>query len=274
MLDKALVESPDGVRLQNTYLAILVRENGPEAASEYLQKATTRSENPWTDRPDLLLRRVELIVLAGGPEQAQKLNALERDVSKYEASQHPKLWKKIARTYYHMTPRRMADAKRCLTNAAVDGLDQIYSIGLFELARESGNELEMQAQIDEAAERYGKDTAVPQFLQARFLLWKHMQGNQLGMQLVESADRLADEIARSRPRWQRLLELKGSIKELQGEIKQAIDFYQESLEAGPLDVVTVRHLVELLVKDNRYAEAREALMQLNKIRSKLSQKNN
>ncbi|MEC7501810.1 MAG: tetratricopeptide repeat protein [Planctomycetota bacterium] len=265
LLDKALVESPDGVRLQNTYLAILVRENGPEAASEYLQKATTRSENPWTDRPELLLRRVELIVLAGGPGQAEKLKALEKDVSKYEASQHPKLWKKMARTYYHMTPRRMADAKRCLTNAAVDGLDQIYSIGLFELARESGNELEMQAQIDEAAERYGKDTAVPQFLQARFLLWKHMQGNQPGMQLVESADRLADEIARSRPRWQRLLELKGSIKELQGEIKQAIDFYQESLEAGPLDVVTVRHLVELLVKDNRYAEAREALMQLNNI---------
>ena len=265
LLDKALVEFPDGVRLQNTYLAIVAQQNGPEAAAEYLQHATTRSENPWTDRAELLLRRVELIVLAGGPGQAEKLKALEKDVSKYEASQHPKLWKKMARTYYHMTPQRMADAKRCLTNAASDGLDQVYSIGLFELARESGNELEMQAQIDEAAERYGKDTAVPQFLQARFLLWKHMQGNQPGMQLVESADRLADEIARSRPRWQRLLELKGSIKELQGEVKQAIDFYQESLDAGPLDVVTVRHLVELLVKDNRYAEAREALMQLNNI---------
>ena len=265
LLDKALAETPDGVRLQNTYLAILVRENGPEVASAYLKDATSRQENPWTDRPELFLRRVELIVLAGGPDQAKKLKTLEDDVTKYEAIEQPNLWKKIARTYYHLTPQRMADAKRCLTNAAANGSDQLYPIGLFELARESGNELEMQAQIDEAAERFGSDTGVPQFLKARFLLWKHLQGNQPGMQLVESADRLADEIARSRPKWQRLLELKGSIKELQGDIKQAIDFYQESLDAGPLDILTVRHLVELLVKDNRYGEAREALMQLNNI---------
>ena len=181
MLDEALVEAPDGVRLQNTYLAVLVRENGPEAAAAYLKDATTRAENPWTDRPELFLRRVELIVLAGGPDQVKKLKALENDVAKYEASEHAKLWTKIARTYYRLTPQRLADAKRCLTNAASDDSDQLYPIGLFELARESGNELEMQAQIDEAAERFGDDTGVPQFLKARFLLWKHMQGNQPGM---------------------------------------------------------------------------------------------
>jgi len=264
-LDQALIESPDAVRLQNTYLAILVRENGVESAHEYLQKSTTREQDPWTDRPELLLRRVELIVLAGGLAQAEQVNLLEKDISRYEKKQQGKLWKKIARTYYHMTPPRREDAKRCLRNAADGDVNQVYSIGLFELARESGNELEMQAQIDEAAARYGKDTAVPQFLQARFWIWKHVEGNQIGMQLVESADRLADAIARTRPRWQRLLELKGSIKELQGDIKQAIDFYQESLDLGPLDVVTIRHLVELLVKDGRFEEAREALMRLNNV---------
>ena len=264
-LDQALIESPDAVRLQNTYLAILVHENGVESAHEYLQKATTREQDPWTDRPELLLRRVELIVLAGGPAQAKQVNLLEKDISRYEKNKQGKLWKKIARTYYYMTPPRREDAKRCLRNAADGDVNQVYSIGLFELARESGNELEMQAQIDEAAERYGKDTAVPQFLQARFWLWKHVEGNQIGMQLVESADRLADAIARTRPRWQRLLELKGSIKELQGDITQAIDFYQESLDLGPLDVVTIRHLVELLVKDGRFEEAREALMRLNNV---------
>ena len=265
ILDQALIESPGAVRLQNTYLAILVRENGAAAATDYLENATTRAENPWTDRPELFLRRVELIVLAGGSDQAKKVRALENDISKYGVNQQGKLWKKLARTYYHLTPSRREDAKRCLRNAADGDDDQVYSVGLFELARESGNELEMQAQIDEAAERFGKDSAVPQFLQARFYLWKHLQGNQSGMQLVEAADRLADQIARTRPKWQRLLELKGSIKELQGDAKQAIDFYQESLASGPLDVVTVRRLVELLVKDGRFGEAREALMQLNNV---------
>jgi tetratricopeptide (TPR) repeat protein len=264
-LDQALIESPDAVRLQNTYLAILLRENGPEFASEYLDNATTREDNPWIDRPELLLRRAELIVLAGGTEQAKKVKAIEDDIARYDENDQGKLWKKIARTYYHMTPPRREDAKRCLQNAAKGDVDQVYSIGLFELARELGDELEMQAQIDESADRYGKDTAVPKFLQARFYLWKHLAENQPGMQLIESADRLADEIARTRPKWQRLLELKGSIKELQGDIKQAIDFYQESLASGPLNVVTVRHLVELLVKDGRFDDARAALMQLNNV---------
>ena len=47
------------------------------------------------------------------------------------------------------------------------------------------------------------------------------------MRLVPPADRLAEQIAKKRPKWQRLLELKGSIQELQGAFNAAIDFYQE-----------------------------------------------
>ena len=266
-LNEALIEFPDAARLQNTYLALMVREQGAEAALEYLKTATTRDENPWTDRPELFLRQAELIVLAGGPEQAKKVKALEKEILNYEENDQGKLWKKIARIYYQLTPSRREDARRCLRTAGEKDADQVYTIGLFELAREAENELEMQAQVDEAANRFGKNTPVPQFLEARYLLWKYQQDPVKGkrMRLVQTADRLADQIAKKRPKWQRLLELKGSIQELQGDFNAAIDFYQESIDAGPLDALTVRHLVELLVQQGQYDEARKVLLRLNNV---------
>ena len=261
LLAQALLQYPDATRLQNLILAILVREQGPDVALEHLVDAVTRKESPWTDSPELFLRRAELVALVGGPQQAERIKELETKIEKYEEAVQPKLWKKIAKMYYRITPPRRRDAKRCLQLAAKDDQDQIYTIGLFELEREVGNELEMQTQIDAAVERFGKDNDIPKYLQARYLLWQYDKDLE-ATALLEKASRLADEIALARPRWQNLLQLKGMINEYQGNFGRAIEFLEDSLDAGPMDVAVVRHLIELLAREGRFDEARKILLRL------------
>jgi len=268
MLAEALVEYPDAMRLQNLYLAILVREQGADVALEHLVKAVTQDENPWTDSPDLFLRRAELVALVGGPNQAEQIKQLETEIPKYEESVQSKLWKKLAKMYYHISPPRRRDAKRCLQLAAKDDQDQVYTIGLFELEREVGNELEMQAQIDAAIERFGKANDIPKYLQARYLLWQYDQDTEAAS-LLQKASRLADEIALTRPRWQKLLELRGMINENQDNVGRAIEFYEDSLDAGPMDITVVRHLIELLAREGRFDEARKILLRLTNIPQEL-----
>jgi tetratricopeptide (TPR) repeat protein len=263
-LSAAIIEQPDAIRLQNTYLAILVGEEGSAAALEYLINATTRDENPWSDSPELFLRRAELIGLVGGLHQAERVKELEAEIPKYADSVKPKLWKKLAKMYYHLTPRQREDAKRCLQLAAKSDQDELYSLGLFELAFETENDLEMQAQIDDAAERYGKDNEVPKYLEARYLLWQYDQNSE-DASVLEKINQLADQIAVNRPRWRNFLSLKGLINERQGNINGAIDFYTACLDAGGTDIVIVRHLVELLALEGRFDEARKILMRLSNI---------
>jgi tetratricopeptide (TPR) repeat protein len=268
ILTEALVQYPDAIRLQNLVLAILVREQSAAVALEHLVDAATRTENPWTDSPQLFMRRAELVALVGGLHQAERIKELETKIEKYEEAIQSKLWKKLARMYYHTAPPRRRDAKRCLQLAAKGDQDQVYTIGLFELEREVGNELEMQAQIDAAVERFGKDNDIPKYLQARYLLWQYDKDSE-ATSLLETANRLADEIALTRPRWQALLQLKGMINEHQGNVGRAIEFFEDSLDAGPMDVTVVRHLIELLAREGRFDEARKILLRLTDVPQEL-----
>ena len=268
ILTGALIQYPDAIRLQKLYLAVLVREQGPSVALKYLVNAATRTENPWTDSPQLFLRWAELVALVGGPRLAEQMKELETKIEKYEEAVQPELWKKLAKIYYHTAPPRRRDAKRCLQLAAKDGQDQVYTIGLFELEREVGNELEMQALIAAAIEHFGKDNDIPKYLQARYLLWQYDKDSE-ATSLLEAANRLADEIALTRPRWQALLQLKGMINEYQGNVGRAIELYEDSLDAGPTNVTVVRHLIELLAREERFDEARKILLRLKDLSQEL-----
>jgi tetratricopeptide (TPR) repeat protein len=253
-LDEEFIEHPDNQSLQDLYLSALVRQQGPAEALKYLNEATHRASDPWEDRSDFLVRRAQWIGSLEDPEVFGKLKDLEAEIQNYDESDWPYFWKEMAKVYYGLSPSRLVEVTRCLRRAAeLDPEDHWVAQRLFELAMQENSERRMLNTLAKVADRFGKESDLWCFLQARYRFWKYDQQQDVEASLA-GVEELIDRLASIRPRWHKLLVLRGDLAHREEQIEEAIDFYKESLDLGPLDNTVTQQLVELLVNEGRLEE--------------------
>ena len=265
LLKAESVKHPNSPSLQDLYLSILVKQNGSATALAYLNEALHRENDPWEDRAEFLVRRAEWIGSIGGPEVLEKLNHIEAEIETYEDSERPFLWQEISKAYYSLNPSRLGEVKRCLRRASELDPENRWTVQrLFELAMQKNDEQEMLAALATVADHFGKDSDLWIFLQARYRLWKYDQQEDVEASLA-GVEQLIDRLAVIRPRWNKLLQLRGALAHREDRIDEAIDFYKESFDLSPIDDETVTQLAELLVREQRFEEVRQVLVRMDPV---------
>lgn len=258
-LSKELVKHPDSEQLQNLFLTVLVRQKGPAEGLKYLSEALVRADDPWKDRPEFLLRRAAWTRLLGGPDVLKKLMKIEEEIENFDKADWAYLWQSIARVYYGMDPQPIEKVRRCLQYAAeLDPEDRWVVERLFELAMEESSEQDMLKSLSAVADGFGKNSDLSLFLQARYQMWKYDQQEE-GEVSLAGVEELISRLATIRPQWHKLLQLRGSLAVRDEKIKEAIDFFKEALQLGPRDHKVAQQLVDLLLRQGRYDEAREVV---------------
>lgn len=259
LLEMALEKYPSDPRLQRNYINVLVEIEGADEGLRQLTAAMSRPQDPW-ESAEHLLKQAQLTAMVGGPEVASRLRELEQKIAQYP-EQIP-LWQQFAQIYLRLDPPRSQDARRCMRRMVeVDRNSRYVAEVVFLLELEQDNEQGALEILDDVATRFGKETAIWRFMRARYLLWRYDQ-NPIEKRALDEIRSLSEEIAKTRPKWHRLLQLQTATFEREGYHDEAIRAYQDALKFGPADAETVGHLVNLLVDAGQFQKARFVLMQM------------
>ncbi|MEK6247662.1 MAG: hypothetical protein N2C12_05735, partial [Planctomycetales bacterium] len=244
LLGLALEKHPFDPRLQRNYINVLVEMEGVVEGLRQLTAAMSRTTDPWKGA-DLLVKRAQLIAMAGGPAAATQLRKLEKVID-----DHPEqipLLHQFAQIYIHMVPPRMQDARRCMRRMIeVDPKSRYVAEVVFLLELGQDNEQRALNIMANVASRFGKESDLWRFMRARYLLWRYDR-NPIEKMTLSEIRSLVDKLAKTRPSWHRLHQLQAATLEREGFFEEAIRAYQSALDFGPADVVTVGQLVNLRV---------------------------
>ncbi|MEC8337689.1 MAG: hypothetical protein VXZ84_06055 [Planctomycetota bacterium] len=259
----ALAQFPENHDLQELYLAIQTSLSGPEEALAFLEEAITRQKNPWEKRPNLLSAKMELIAAIGGIEAASKLKALEGEIEQYDQDKQISLWLSLSRAHFSIA-HALTEVDHCLQKAmALNPASRELAELSFETALLKNSEKAMLAALAHTEEIFGRQSDLWNFQRARYLIWAGTSNEDSeGSEWLEEIEPLVEKIERIRPRWHRLLQLKGLIAEEKRELEVAIDNYQRSLEFGPMDLQVAKKLIELLVNEGRISETQNVIDRL------------
>jgi tetratricopeptide (TPR) repeat protein len=258
-LREALRKQPEDERLQRTYLRVVIEQNGPAAGLTLLDTAQNAVRGGWKDTAHFRIVKSQLLSSLSEPEVRAKLAALEIGIDKFSQSDQFQLWRVLGAAYYNLSPRGFDSAQRCWENAATlrpTELDLVHL--LFDLSRERSDELGLAATMDLVQKTFGPASPEADYFRALKLIGNY-QRDLTDRSDLDEATVIAEELAKRRPTWNWVALLQAQISDLQGQPQSAILEYQRALELGPVRPAAVRRLVELLMADARYQEARIAL---------------
>jgi tetratricopeptide (TPR) repeat protein len=261
-LRDALRRTPDDQRLQMAYLRVIIQQKGPAAGLKLLESALAAPRRGWKDSAQLRMVRSQLFTQLKPPDVKAKLAELEIGVSDYRESEQFRLWQALGSAYYSLAPRDLDSAGRCWENAAsLRPTDLRVAEILFDLSRDRGDELGQMVVMNQMKDAFGPQSAEWKLFRAKQLVASYRQDPADRSDLVEAAQ-IAEDVSKVRPDWDLGALLSAEIHDLQGHGERAIASYQQGLKLGQPRPPAVRRLVELLMADARYAEARLALEKL------------
>ena len=269
-LEGSLVEYPDSEDIQDLYLASVMKISGPGEALEYLEQVTTRSEDPWKDRPRFLAARMEWISALGGFDAVTKLKSLEPLIRKHEVEDQSSLWLSLSRAHFALS-RGMQKVDHCLAEAQkLSPVSREIAELRFESALLKNSENALLQALDQTEKTFGRGSDLWTHQRARYLIWANSLETE-ELDWLQEVETLAATIEDIRPRWHRLHQLKGLIADLKGKTEEAIEHYQRSLEFGPMDLEIAKKLTNLLISEGRVSETQDVMDRLDVVPASMIQ---
>jgi tetratricopeptide (TPR) repeat protein len=132
---------------------------------------------------------------------------------------------------------------------------------LFNLAQQTGDEAAIGRILSEIRAIEGGPGTFWRFCEATRLLGVAANGNR---DVLDDAQQYLDAVATRKPGWTLVLLAKARLEELRGNAEQAIANYRRAIDLGERNPRTVRQLVQLLYKRQRYEEADQEIRKLQK----------
>ncbi len=255
-LEPALRAFPQDADLLKLSVHITQVREGPQAALAQLEGV----EKTLGDTVDVRIHKAALLANLQSEDAKQKLLALEENVAQFSDADIDRLRRSLAAVHGRIGNR---DAAQRLLRQIADANPGDVEIrdNLFELARAAGDQPQMKAAADEIKSIAGADTPAWQFVEAKRLVWA-VQNDKAPPSTLDAARELARDARRQRPNWYVLSLLDAELDVLAGNNDAAIEHLQAAIEQGPPMPQVVRRLVELLARQQRFDEAREAMEKL------------
>jgi Flp pilus assembly protein TadD len=254
ILHEARAATPDDVEFLAAEVAMLIQIEDWDAAEVALTAAEEQfpaSKSVWSLRGRYLIHRY-------GASASQKLRALalhDKIIRHHEAAE---LWEEFAHFAYSIQDQPLTQelarlaADRAPHNLSVRLLllESIYRTRQFSAAQPVLAEIE---RID-----------------GRGAIWNYSQAVQLALthqsapkpDLLRRAQAHLAEAQAARPGWGRSAAFAAQICELQKEEELALEKYRQAISLGVRDPLVIRHMIDLLFAQKRYADVDRLVAQL------------
>jgi predicted Zn-dependent protease len=274
ILRKHVDANPSNPQTLAALVLLVLREQGPAAAQEVLEKA------PAAIAEDQLLLSVGAQLAAQLPaeESAAALAHLEQKALDMPDEQQVRLLSTIASIHRGMGDQEPAERVwRTAIRQRPD--DLLMRTALFELACEQGDVEKAQAGADEINRLSGPTSphgrvaqAATMVLAVRVSQAKKTAATTFATDLptapdlspddnkqLDAAKNLLIEAENDRPGWAQIQQLFAEVASLQGDLPTAIERLQRATRLGPANPAVIRQLVALLYGSDRLEEAQQAL---------------
>jgi len=274
ILRKALAANPSSNQTVSALALLTLREQGPAAAREVLDKAPAAI----ADDPMLLAVRAQLAARLPAEESTAALKKLEETALTLPGDQQIRLLSTVAAIHRSMGDPEQAE--RVWQIALKQQPDNVLILtALFDIACEQGKIEKALAAADEISSQAGPTSpqgrvtrAAAMVLAVRVSQAKKIAAAALATDVPDEPDLSSEEISQldaaknllieaenSRPGWAQIQQLFAEIANLQGDLPTAIERLQQATRLGSPNPAVIRLLVALLYRSNRLNEAQQAL---------------
>ncbi len=191
---------------------------------------------------------------------AARLKKQEQGLEKFKGDEQKALLLAFGGSYLRLLA--FDDAVRLWKQAAeASPNDPAIRLGLFELARDRGDEPGMEAAIADLKKAIGENCDEALYAEASRILWdvKRKKRDQSALQEVQ------DKVAILKPRrenWDKLSRLAAEVELMQGSIDNAQENLTQAVRSNPNDMVALGQLFRLLVTQRKFQEARSHIVAL------------
>ncbi|MCE9556854.1 MAG: tetratricopeptide repeat protein [Planctomycetes bacterium] len=259
LLNETIKTQPKDIRFPLALVSVLAKYQGAAPALAKLAEV----EKQFGASAATISLHEELIVQKGGIGAKQALAETEPAIAKLSKEEQIQLWTRLGGFYLRLGQMAHEDVRRCWQKAAdmQPGNTGILE-NLFELARETGDNVGMLKALGEIEKSAGRDSSTWKYAEASRLVAVAKERSVRDPTALDDARELLQKLSENRRDWYRPVRLQAEISDIKGEQESAIREYQRALDLGPADYGTVRRLVELYLQRDQIDDARKALRRL------------
>lgn len=270
-LDASRKAHPDDPAVWSALATIVMqqKDKGPAEGLKLLDQV------PEALRPNVTLKlnRAGMLIRQGGEIVKAAVLALDQDTDKLSLADRTRLWSGLGTALISTGDREGAIAFWTKVMDA-DASDLRIRFGLFDLARDEGDDGLMTKIMADMRKLMGKNSVEFQYLDAArniALVQKsvrartgatqqHVALDASERQQLSDARKLLNQVIQVRPGWYEALKVAGDADLLDGNMDGAINNYRLSLKNGPPNPSTIRTLVLLLSRLGRMSELPQLLI--------------
>lgn len=243
---------PDEIAVWITSANVALRAQKPDEATQLLETASQ------TVGDSAVIRQAMAGAIVGrdGEKATEELHELEKGLDDFSAAERRAVLTRLGTLY--MALNNLDDAKRVWNEIAKEHPDDpTIRMGLFDLARASGDLKMMQEALEDIESVLGKESAEWKVARGAMLLQQAVTDKNAdrGGLLGESRKHLvsASEV---RPQWDKPYRFLAEIDGIQGRLAESIDNLEKVMLYNPGDTSTASKLLVLLasVRDFKRAE--------------------
>ena len=201
--------------------------------------------------------RALILAQIGGEDLQDKLIELESGVEDWDEAQQIALWDSLAGV--HLQVKNWRRALELLERIAAARPQMLSGrMRMFDIALSAGDEAAMLSTLGLIEDLVGTADASYKLQEARRQIWLY-RNDQGDAESLARARRLMEQVHGDRPHWHANSRYQAELALIEGLNEAAIVYLEEALNYGPRDLAVVQKLAELLIEENRVAEARRLL---------------
>ncbi|SIO61511.1 Tfp pilus assembly protein PilF [Singulisphaera sp. GP187] len=251
-LQQARSSQPNRVELWIALANLAGRQGKSTAILSVLDEAQTQ----LGDRVELRLARAYYWGQRGGQDALKALEPLAVNLDAFSADDRDRLDDGLADVFAQLGDVRraeelwtgLAERRPHELHAAI----RLFDLGLALEAREQADRGTLSRAVKRLHGIEGEDGVLWRFGEATLLVRQSPQANP---KRLDQARLLLSEAAKRRPDWSQVPLLEAAIAEQEGSPERATEAYLRAIERGEGQPLVIRHVVNLLIDQKRFAEA-------------------
>jgi tetratricopeptide (TPR) repeat protein len=258
LLSRARDQEPKQTAFWTALASLAERRKQPELAWQLLRQA----EEKAGDSVALRLARAGYWLERRTPDARAALDKLQDGMDRFTLEDQSRLLRGLAEALYQLGETKQAAAVWTqLSGLPRHKNDLRLRLLCFHLALQSDDKAGVERILAEIHQIEGGKGTFWRYCEALRLIEVARQGDR---GVLDAARAHLDAVAARRPAWTAVLLAKADLENLRGNTDQAIASYHKAIELGERSPRTVRQLVVLLHKRQRFDEADQEIRQLQK----------
>jgi len=231
------------------YIQVVRRYKDRDAALAALDEL--REKRGYTQR--LVIETVNVLATESGSATRQAIQKLESKIREFPDRQQAQAWVQFGMAYLRAGGASgLGAAKNCWTEAAkLAPKDKPTLQLLFDLARQAQDEAGMRVAIERIKDAVSERDTLWKYARAHYLVATsdRSPGN------LEEAVKLVDQAIGERKNWAPLYQLRGHIRDLDGDLDGALLDYENARRRGARTIPLISRILEMRIARQEYAEA-------------------